>query len=238
MLTHLKFDAKLAGIAASPFCLKVDMLLAMARLPYEDCLGLEALPQAPKGKLPVLKDAEQLIADSEFIRMHLQERFNVDFSGGYNPQQLAIGHAFTRMAEHSLYFITVCHRWLPDENFAVIKDTFFASLPAHMRSTLAQQARQNIQSKTAMHGYGEHTPQERFQLARQDLQALSDQLADKPYLLGETPCFADACVASQLLAALTPLPEDSWRILVEEFPALISYTHRMHDQYNMQTQSV
>ncbi len=231
MLTHHKFSAQLNGVSASPFCLKVDILLAMAGLSHEVLAGPDALPSAPKGKLPVLKDGDSLIADSEFIRMHLEDNYSADFSGGYSSQELAVAHAFTRMAEHSLYFVTVSSRWLPDENFAVIEREFFGMLPADMGKSLAAQARENVIAKLTKHGYGEHTWEERLALGRADLQAISVQLGDKPYLLGDRPCFADAAIGPQILCTLSDLPFSRWKETTEQFPNLVAYANRIKEAY-------
>ncbi|SDR33558.1 glutathione S-transferase family protein [Pseudovibrio sp. Tun.PSC04-5.I4] len=231
MLTHLKFSAELNGVSASPFCLKVDILLAMSGLQYTAVLGPDALMNAPKGKLPVMKDGEELIADSEFIKKYLETKYNADFSGGYSEAELAVAHAFTRMAEHSLYFVTVCTRWLPDENFAVIEREFFGILPAEMRSKFAGEARENVRLKTAKQGYGQHTKEECLALGHDDLQAISTQLGAKPYLMGATPCFADAAVGAQVLCALSDMPNSSWKETVEQFPNLVAYANRLKKAY-------
>lgn len=231
MLTHHKFSAKLDGVSASPFCLKVDILLAMAGLSHNVLEGPAALQTAPKGKLPVMKDNEELIADSEFIRRHLVVNYNADFSGGYSETELAVGHAFMRMAEHSLYFVTVCTRWLPDENFAIIEDQFFGILPPEMRSSLANESRKSIIAKVNNHGYGQHTWKERLALGRADLQAISTQLGDKPFLLGDRPCFADAAIGAQILCTLSNLPFSGWKETTEQFPNLVAYASRIKETY-------
>ncbi|KZL17969.1 hypothetical protein PsAD2_02702 [Pseudovibrio axinellae] len=231
MLTHMKFSAELNDISASPFCMKIDILLAMAGLQHEESIGPEAVMKAPKGKLPVMKDGEELIADSEFIKKLLETKYNADFSGGYTEAELAVAHAFTRMAEHSLYFVTVCTRWLPDENFAIIEKEFFGFMPDQMRSTFANKARDTVRKKTNHHGYGQHTLEERLALGRDDLQAIATQLGDKPYLMGETPCFADAAVGAQILGTLADLPDSSSKETTEKFPNLVAYAERIKKTY-------
>ncbi|GHB29640.1 hypothetical protein GCM10007094_17490 [Pseudovibrio japonicus] len=235
MLTHHKFSAKLNGVSASPFCLKVDILLAMAGLSHDVLEGPAALQTAPKGKLPVMKDKEELIADSEFIKRHLILNYNADFSGGYSEDELAVAHAFVRMAEHSLYFVTVCTRWLPDENFAIIERDFFGALPEDIRSPMASESRKSVITKVNNHGYGQHTWQERLALGRADLQAISTQLADKPYLLGDRPCFADAAIGAQILCALSDLPFARWKETVEQFPNLVAYANHIKEAYPEET---
>src|SRR5438445_637107 len=53
----------------SPFVMKVETLLKMAKLPYRtDTTGFA---KAPKGKIPYIEDDGVVVPDSTFIRWHL-----------------------------------------------------------------------------------------------------------------------------------------------------------------------
>jgi len=81
----------------SPFVTKVEVLLKMAGLPYRtDTTGLRG---APKGKLPYIDDDGERVADSTFIRWHLENKYRIDFEKGLSPEQRAIAWAFEKMAE-------------------------------------------------------------------------------------------------------------------------------------------
>jgi hypothetical protein len=56
----------------SPFVTKLDILLKMSGQPYKAEIG--GLRRAPKGKLPYIVDDGVTIADSTFIRWHLEKK--------------------------------------------------------------------------------------------------------------------------------------------------------------------
>jgi glutathione S-transferase len=61
--------------------------------------------------------------------------------------------------------------------------------------------------------------------------ALSVQLGDKPYLMGDTPCGTDATAFAALAGILTPFFNSSLRERTEHFKNLTAYVDRMMLQY-------
>ena len=61
--------------------------------------------------------------------------------------------------------------------------------------------------------------------------ALSVQLGDKPYLMGETPCGTDATAFGALAGILTPFFDSKLRERAEQFHNLTAYVDRMMLQY-------
>lgn len=61
----------------SPFVTKTEVQLKMAGLPYQK---QPARPQdSPKGQMPYIDDGAETIADSTFIRAHIERKYDVDF---------------------------------------------------------------------------------------------------------------------------------------------------------------
>src|SRR4051812_24609446 len=56
------------------------MLLKLARLAYRVDTG--GFRKAPKGKLPYIDDDGTIVADSTFIRLHLERKHGIDFDAG------------------------------------------------------------------------------------------------------------------------------------------------------------
>ena len=85
MITLATFGPGFGLPDPSPFVTKADVLLQMSGGPFEKkTLGLR---QAPKGKLPFIVDDGETIADSTFIRGHLERKYGVDFDKGLTPAQ-------------------------------------------------------------------------------------------------------------------------------------------------------
>jgi len=94
MITLYTFGPAFGLPDPSPFVTKGEVLLKMASLPYQtDPTGFR---RAPKGKLPYIDDDGERIADSTFIRWHLEKKYGVDFERGLSVEQRAIGWAFKR----------------------------------------------------------------------------------------------------------------------------------------------
>ena len=74
-------------------------------------------------------------------------------------------------------------------------------------------------------------PEDDVDLAVRSLFALSVQLGDKPYLMGETPCGTDATAFGALAGILTPFFESPLRQRTEQFANLTAYVDRMMLRY-------
>ncbi len=61
-----------------------------------------------------------------------------------------------------------------------------------MRDKMREDAQFRVAENYLLSGLGRHAPDEDVDLAVRSLFALSVQLGDKPYLMGNTPCGTDA----------------------------------------------
>jgi len=213
----------------SPFVTKTEVQLKMAGLAY----GKEkARPTAsPKGQLPFIDDDGEVIADSTFIRAHIEGKYGFDFDAPLNLQARAQAWAFERAAEHHLYWALVGARWVDPENFAKGPAHFFDAAPEHLREKLREDAQFRVAENYLLSGLGRHAPDEDVDLAVRTLFALSVQLGDKPYLMGETPCGTDATAFSMLGGILTPYFTSSLRERARQFGNLVAYVDRMMERY-------
>jgi glutathione S-transferase len=80
-------------------------------------------------------------------------------------------------------------------------------------------------------GLGRHAPDGDVDLAVRSLFALSVQLGDKPYLMGDTPCGTDASAFGVLAGILTPFFASELRQRTEQFGNLTGYVDRMMRRY-------
>ena len=135
MITLYTFGPAFGLPDPSPFVTKAEVLLKMAGLPYRtDTTGFR---KAPKGKLPYIEDGGERIADSTFIRLHLEQKYGVDFDRGLDPERRAIAWAFEKLAEDHLYWAIVESRWSDDANFDKGPRTFFRVVPAPLTPRLS-----------------------------------------------------------------------------------------------------
>lgn len=229
MITLYTFGPAFGLPDPSPFVTKADVLLKMSGLPYRtDTSGFK---KAPKGKLPYIDDGGVIVSDSTFIRLHLERRYGIDFDAGLSPAERAVAWAFEKMCEEHLYFTLVHARWMIDENFDAGPRVFFDSAPAPLRPLICAMVRRQVRRNLHGQGLGRHSEDEMAQLATRDLIALADFLADKPYLMGGTPCGADATIFAFIAGTLCPVFKTPIRIAAELQPNLVAYRDRLMAKY-------
>src|SRR4051812_109770 len=103
MIKLYGFGSYLGMPDGSPFVMKAEILLRMAGLAYEK--NTTATPeQGPKGKLPFLVDAGEMVADTTFIRAHIERKYGFDFNRGLDKTERAEAWAIERMIEDHLYW--------------------------------------------------------------------------------------------------------------------------------------
>jgi glutathione S-transferase len=216
---------------ASPFCMKLEMYLRMAGLPYEAVNAGDVL-KAPKRKLPYIEDGVRVLADSTFIIDHLKASYGDLLDHWLDPVQRAVALAFQRLFEENLYWAVVYTRWADPAGWSKTREAFFSGLPAPLRWILPPLARRGMLNEMHGQGMGRHSPAEIHAIGARDVGAVADFLGDKPYLMGEQPCSLDA-VGYAFLANLLWAPVDSpIRDALRERANLVAYCERMKARYD------
>ena len=229
MITLFGLGAGFGLPEISPFVTKTEVQLKMAGLDYRKQRAMP--PASPKGQLPFIDDGGELIADSTFIRAHIERKYGFDFDLGLDVHARAQAWAFERMIEHHLYFALVGARWVDPVNFAKGPAHFFDGVPADRREKLREDAQFRVAENYLISGLGRHAPDEDVDLAARSLRALSVQLGDRPYLMGDRPCGTDATAFAVIAGILTPFFESELRRRTEGFGNLVAYADRMMAQY-------
>jgi len=213
----------------SPFVVKAEVLLKLAGLPYRmDSTGYR---RAPKGKLPYIEDGGTVVADSTFIRWHLESRHGIEFDRGLPARDRAIGWAVEKMLEDHLYWAAVDERWLREANFARGPAQFFDTMPAPLRPLVKGIARRKVAANLKAQGFGRHSRAEIERLATASIRALSDVLGEGVCLFGPEPCGADATAFAFVNGLLCPHFEGSLRRAAEACPNLVAYERRLRARF-------
>ena len=212
----------------SPYVTKTEVQLRMAGLAY---VKQQAMPDAsPKGQLPFIDDGE-VVADSTFIRRHLERKHGFDLDAGLDERQRAEAWAIERMIENHFTWAFTYTRWMMPENFAKGPAHFFDGAPEAVRDALREDVLRRVGESMRLAGLGRHTPQEITELGTRSLSALSMLLGWKPYLMGEKPCGTDAMAFASLAGLMTPFFDSPLRERALEFANLVAYVGRMMAQY-------
>jgi glutathione S-transferase len=191
----------------SPFVIKTEVQLKMAGLAYDRESTIP--PQAPNGKLPFINDHDEVVSDSTLIRTRAES------------------WAIERLLEDHLYFAMVWFRWIDPDNFAKGPAHFADGAPEADRAQLRHDMQARKAGELHAHGLGRHAPQQIAELGKRSIDALSQLLGDKLYLMRESPSGVDATAFGVLAAVLTPFFDTPLRRAAEARPNLAAYVDRM-----------
>ena len=229
MITLYAFGPLFSLPDPSPFVMKAEILLKMAGLPYK--IDLNGFRKAPKGKLPYINDDGERIADSTFIRSHIERKYKFDFDRGLSAEQRAIAWAFEKMAEDNLYWALVDARWSDDANFNKGPRQFFQQIPAPIRPLIIAFIRRQLRRTLHGQGMGRHTREEIVALGTRSITAIADYLGGKPFFMGSEPVGTDATIFAFVAGTLCPLFDTPLRVAAEAHDNLRRYVGRMTARY-------
>jgi len=174
----------------SAFCVKLELYLRLAELPYELQEGEPS--DAPKGKVPWIEDGDMSLGDSTFIIDYLKDTYGNPVDGWLSDEQQATGHAIKRMLEDSLYFVSSYSKWADDESFEIYAAELFGHLPDEQREYLPEMVRKKVLEKFNAQGIGRHSPIEVYDIGCKDVHSFAVLLGNKKYVLGDQPSSYDA----------------------------------------------
>jgi glutathione S-transferase len=215
---------------ASPFVIKVMLLLKFAGVPFRTVRGNPL--RGPHRMLPYIEDGGVVVADSTLIRLHLERKYQFDFDRGLGAEQRAKAWAIERMCEDHLYFAMLDFRWRDSANFeAGLGGEMFGAIPAPLRPVVKSVLRRMNARRLRGHGIGQLSRTEIALLAVRDVDALAATLGDKPFLAGDQPCAADAFVFGIVTAILTPPLASPIRTALQQHANLNAYCDRMTRRY-------
>ena len=229
MITLYAFGTAFGLPDPSPFVTKAEVLLKMAGLAYRiDNTGFR---RAPKGKLPYIDDDGERIADSTFIRWHLENKYHIDFEKGLSAEHRAVGWAFEKMAEDNLYWALVDARWFDEPNFAKGPREFFRKIPAPVRPLLIAFIRRQLKRTLYGQGMGRHNRAEIVALGTRSIVAIAEFLGTKPFFMGSEPTGVDATIFAFVAGTLCPHFDTPLRTAAECHNNLRRYIGRMTARY-------
>ncbi len=209
----------------SPFCIKAICLLEMAGIAWGPEISVDVSVQ-PLGKLPVLKDGDHVVPDSSNIEDYLTAQ-GADFYPGLTPEQKSVAHALRSMVEHNLVLGMVHDRWLDERVWPVMREEFFAAVPAEAREMVAEQGRAPVREGLTSQGIARFSPEDRLTRLGRDLAVLETVLDDQDYLFGDLPTGADAAIAPVLDMILRLPAKTDLRMAVEAMPTFAPYVARV-----------
>lgn len=211
MITLYGFGSYLGMPDGSPYVMKGEILLRMAGLSYTKVVATGGPDQGPKGKLPYIDDAGAVVADTSFIRAHIERKYGFDFDRVLDKTERAEAWAIERMIEDHLYWCCLHMRWGIDENFEKGPAHFFDRAPEAIRDKIRTGARAKVLGYLQAQGIGRHTPEQITDLGIRTLESLSALLGKRQWLMGDQPCGTDAAMTGMLATLLNPSLDSALR---------------------------
>lgn len=215
---------------ASPFCLKLELYLRMADLPYRNHYTGD-VHKAPKGKLPWIDDDGTVMADSGLIIDYLKRKHGDPLDAHLDASQRATALAIQRLIEEHLYWAVLYDRWISEPGWALTRPAVFASMPWPLRAIVPHIARRGLRAELNGHGMGRHTPEQIHAFGIADVNALAALLGTQEHFLGARPSSIDA-IATAFLANILMVPlETTVKQAAAAHANLVAYTRRMAQNY-------
>lgn len=231
----------------SPYVTKVANYCAMTDVDYElvsqDLTTLDK--DSPNGKLPRIEDEDGTVVwDSTRIVEHVARRHGHTIDDGLTAAEKATGVAFQRLVEENLYWSGIIQpRWREDSGWHTYVpyilgqgdksyDEVWTSLDPATQA-FVDDFRARILKGFDGQGMGRRTDDEVLGFYEDDIDALSDFLGDKAFLLGDVPRTVDATVYSTVRHVLDQPQKWAGADYARERLNLVAYAERMRDRFGI-----
>lgn len=212
---------------ASPFVLKIDTFLRLAKIEFERIDNPTNLFKAPKNKLPYIEDGDERVADSYFILKYLEKKYDVSFDSHLSDEQKAYSNLIIRAIEEHLYFCIVYSRWVRDDTWPILKKAFFGKMPPLLKNIAPRFARKGVIDSLNKQGIGRHSDEEIQQLAKEQLESLSVLLGDKAFFWGSAPSTLDIVAYANLAQLILAEIDNPFNQQARSFENLVAFCKRM-----------
>ncbi|EFO95246.1 hypothetical protein GCK72_019907 [Caenorhabditis remanei] len=205
----------------SPFCMKIEILCRMYKIPYEivECTSL----RSRNGLLPFIELNGEHIADSSLIEMRLKSHFNIpSLPADLEAQSVAL----SKMADHHLFFLLI--------RFKTAVNAFYETLiggiglPSFLTPVFVPILKAIFGKKVYARcagAIGEFEWSELDELLHKDLEVVQNSIKGK-FIFGDKMTPVDATVFSQLATVYYPFRTHISDVLEKDFPKVLEYCER------------
>lgn len=232
MIKLHSFGANLGVIDPSPFVVKVDLFLRVAKLPYEIVPGAaSSLKLSPKNKLPFIEDKHLKIADSAFILDYLTQTYHVDIDNFLSKEQQASAYLISKSLDENLYWCLVYSRWVKEDTWPLLKEAFFGKLPFLLKLFIPNILRKSVHKNLYGQGISRHNNDEILAIANESFAALSTLLDDQHYFFGETISRLDISVYAHLCEFISVDFTNDLNELARSYDNLVKFCQRIEKIY-------
>ncbi|WAQ98245.1 FAXC-like protein [Mya arenaria] len=209
-------DRAKGALNISPFAIKLEFWLRINKIPFET---IDSEQFSSKKQSPFILFNGEEIPDSNFIVEFLCKKFKKDPYPGLGPIERATSRAFLKMTEENMTWPIFVYRYV--EHTDEYADYFFPTVPREQRLKILETLTDWVGKRAYGHGIGRHASADIQKIGCDDIQAISDYLADKNFIMGDTPS----------LVAYVPMKYPMRIYLFDKCPNIIRFLNRMRDNY-------
>jgi glutathione S-transferase len=218
---------------AAPFPLKLATWLRMADVPYSFVVANDP-SKGPKGKSPWIEWGPVCMGDSTLITAYVGERLGIDLDTDLEPHQRALAVAIQRMLEEH-YHQCFEHQLFFGRGGAERIAAFASTFPVPLRWMLPPLFKRAFVQQLHARGMGRHTEEVIIAQGKADLDALSELMRDRPFVLGDAPSSIDACVFGFLGVTIYVEGDNPLFRHAASLENLVAYCERMRSRYFPET---
>lgn len=212
--------------AISPFAVKLETWLRLAKIPFETKPA--SMTEAPKGKVPYVRlDDGTLMGDSQLIQEELTKIYGVTLDVGLTAEQKALGHALRRMVEEATYWGLVSERWHEDAGFLAYTPVFKQMLPPVIGGLILSQIRRSVRNSLHAQGTGRHDKATIARMIQADLETVAVLLGDKPFFHGDAVRSVDATLYATISGFARFPMAGAGTEMMTKYPTLAAYEERV-----------
>lgn len=217
----------------SPYPIKLELFLRAAGIEYINDFTHVV---SKKGKSPWMTVNKEAVADSQLCIEHLLKLFpDKDLNAHLSDREKAVAKGMRSILEDNFYFVGVMRRWGNKDSvehlFNEILPPFHG--PKFLMPLIKRQVSRRLVAQAKGQGIGRHTEEEILELGKKDLKAVSDFLADKPFMMGEKFSEVDCSTFGFIVCLLCGVKEDDplKSFAEKDLPNLKEYAERIKEKY-------
>ena len=209
--------------SVSPYCTKLEVYFRLTGQEYTKEKG--DIRKSPNKKVPYVKWPDgSLQADSDEIIARLEVEAGLD--AGLAEDDAVRGAAAAQLAQRVLYFGCLYARFADPAGWEHQKPAVKGLVPAFLAPVLVPVIRRSQVKLCAANGFASPSA---YAAGVEAATTLSQEIRDKPFLLGDTPRTADCAVWAVVMQTAFTLASNPPREAVRNDPVLMGYIERVAD---------
>lgn len=214
----------------SPFCVKLETYLRMARIEYTPVFGLDNSKNS-KRQMPFIELDGKIIGDSTLIIDELILRYGDKIDYHLSSTEIAVSQAYQTMLENHFTKFIVWYRWSNKKGFAQFKKSAFSGVPSFVKTFIAPLIAKKVSKNLYTEGTGRLTEKEILHLAKKDLESVSTYLGSRQYFFGNRPSMIDAVIFATIGNVILSTIDIPLRDLANKYDNLVAHSKRMMQTY-------